>query len=98
MTTNPCRRHHPILNRRPIAFAIACGILLINSAPLRAGPTPVTVNGSTATAQGNQSSGVISELDFDPAFINTLNVNSLFVPIHPGSGVSGISFQNGSGG
>jgi uncharacterized protein YhjY with autotransporter beta-barrel domain len=79
-------------------IVLALGILLASAAALLAAPTAVTINGNTATAQGNQSAGVHSGADFDPNVINILNVNSLFNPIAPASGVTGISFNNGTGG
>src|SRR5205807_9046292 len=79
-----CRPHaRKRLRQIAVMLALALGILLVCSISLLAGPTPVTFNGNTATAQGNQSAGVNSGVDFDPSIINILNVNSLFVPINP---------------
>src|SRR5205085_7974945 len=71
--------------------------LLVNLPLAHAGPGGTSISGSTATAQGNQSSGVASGTDFATPPVNTLNVNSLSGAIQPGAGTPGISFQNGAG-
>lgn len=58
----------------------------------RAGPDACVTAGNTATCQGNQSNGIASGADFNPAVVDTLNVNSLTTDIAPAAGVNGILF------
>jgi len=60
--------------------------------PARAGPDACTTLGATATCQGNQSGGIHSGADFNPATVDTLNVNSLTTNIAPPANTSGIYF------
>jgi uncharacterized protein YhjY with autotransporter beta-barrel domain len=78
--------------------AALCVVLLADSRPAQAGPDAVSVNGDTATAQGNQSTGISSSVDFSTPPVSILNVFSLSSLIQPGSSIPGISFLNGSGG
>jgi len=65
----------------------------------KAGPEPCTVIGiapnQTATCQGDQSDGITiaAATDFDPADVETLNVNNLTTDITPASTVDGIYFH-----
>jgi len=64
----------------------------------RAAPEPVTIQGNTGTAQGNQTNGILSGRDFDSPPVQTLNVNMLSGAIRPQSGSTGIGFTNTRGG
>jgi len=55
--------------------------------------TPLITNGTTITAQGDQSEGISVTSGF-----NTMNVNSLSEPIQPATGILGINFLNPAGG
>jgi len=68
-----------------------------------AGPDTVDVVGNTATANGDQSAGVASGVDFQTPPVETLNVNTLpndedIQPIDPAPGKEGIYFFNSGGG
>jgi uncharacterized protein YhjY with autotransporter beta-barrel domain len=73
-------------------------VLLAGAWLAQAGPDPLSINGDTATAQGNQANGIASGTDFATPPISTLIINALSGPIQPGSGTAGISFLNNSGG
>ena len=58
----------------------------------------MSITNGVALFQGNQSNGIVSGVDFQPAQVTTLNVNSLSGPIQPANAVSGIYFQNSGAG
>lgn len=65
--------------------------------PVRAGPALCTTVGNVTTCQGDQSGGIASSVDFNPATVDTLNVNTLTTNIAPPSGTSGIYFHRSGG-
>ena len=71
--------------------------LLVLTGVAQAGPDPVTVTNGVATAQGDQSHGIVSGSDFFSPPVTTLNVNSLSGPIQPAGNQAGIFFANGAG-
>ena len=86
--------------RGALLGTVAFGALCLYSARVaRADPDPCTAVGvapnQTATCQGNQSQGITSAGadDFDPAAVETLNVNSLNTNIAPAAGADGIYFH-----
>jgi len=80
--------------RAALLGTVAAGALWLGlPRTTKAGPTACVTVGTTATCQGNQSAGVSSNTDFNPAVVNTLNVNALTTDIAPASGVDGIYFH-----
>lgn len=83
--------------RAALLGTVAAGaIWCLTPKPARAGPAACITVGATATCQGDQSGGITSAggtPDFDPATVNTLNVNSLTTNIAPTSGTHGIYFH-----
>ena len=79
------------------AFVVAAALAGVE--PVQASPDPpVYITNGVALFQGNQSNGIASGVDFQPAQVTTLNVNSLSGAIQPANGVSGINFQNSGAG
>ncbi len=60
----------------------------------QAGPDACGTVANVATCTGNQSAGITSTADFNPAVVNVLNVNTLNQDIAPAAGVSGIYFRS----
>jgi uncharacterized protein YhjY with autotransporter beta-barrel domain len=77
-----------------IAAAALTGFNLVQASP----DPPVFITNGVALFQGNQSNGIVSGVDFQPADVTTLDVNSLSGPIQPANAVSGIYFQNSGAG
>jgi hypothetical protein len=80
--------------RGALLGTVAAGSLWLYSARVaRAGPDGCTITGTSpnqiATCQGNQSQGITSAGagDFDPADVETLNVNNLTTDITPAAGL-----------
>lgn len=79
--------------RAALLGTVAAGALWsLTPKPARAGPDACTTVGATATCTGNQSGGIHSGADFNPATVDTLNVNSLTTNITPPANTSGIYF------
>ena len=84
--------------RRFLRIMILSGVLVVCYGDrVMAGPDTGTLVGDTGTFTGDQSAGIISGVDFTSPPITVLNVNTLFSPISPASGISGIYLFNGSG-
>lgn len=86
--------------RAALLGTVAAGALWLGAPrDAKAGPQLCTISGAspnqTATCQGNQSNGITSAgaTDFDPAAVETLNVNTLTTDIMPAAGVAGIYFR-----
>lgn len=78
--------------RAALLGTVATGALwLMAPRPAKAGPAACTTVGTTVTCTGDQSAGISSTTDFNPATVDTLNVNSLTTNITP-SGATGIYF------
>ncbi len=86
--------------RAALLGTVAAGSLWLYSArTARADPDACSITGTPpnqiATCQGNQSQGISSAGadDFDPADVETLNVNNLTTDIAPGTYIPGIFFS-----
>ncbi len=66
--------------------------------PVRAGPSACVTVGNVATCTGDQSGGIASGVDFNPAAVDTLVVNSLAADIAPPANTSGIYFSRSGAG
>jgi hypothetical protein len=96
----PSKRCRVYRQRNAIAFLSlkVCLFAAFISEESRAAPQPVTVQGNTATAQGNQTNGILSGRDFDSPPVQILNINTLSGAIRPQSGSTAIGFTNTTGG
>ena len=80
--------------RAALLGTVAAGALWsMTPKPARAGPALCTTVGNVTTCQGDQSGGIASGVDFNPATVDTLNVNTLSTNVTPPSGTSGIYFH-----
>lgn len=68
------------------------GMIIGQSRPAHADPDSCTIVGNVATCTGDQSDGILSNRDFDPDSVDTLNVNNLTSGITPASSEHGINF------
>ncbi len=79
--------------RAALLGTVATGAFwLMAPRPAKAGPAACTTVGTTVTCTGDQSGGISSVTDFNPATVDTLNVNSLTTNIAPAAGTAGILF------
>ena len=82
-----------IPNRLPAfrsAIVVMSCLLALASGRVEAGPTPCTIGETAVVCSGDQSAGVISNIDFNPAGIDVLRVNNLTTDIRPSITAGGI--------